>query len=167
MFIFMCKLVDFTAQLAEKFPWHIMETEVDGTIFSNVFAEEGELFWSRLNEVLELHKEADPLRCAAIFDFIGRYANRRPKDVTLSHYRNMTLSGLVLQYYAEAVKQALPLSVMQVLTLMNITFEARFKPELYERARNVLAGVEPRLIYVGDAELEKRYVAAYCYLWGN
>lgn len=161
----MCKCIDFTAQLAEKFPWNNMTNEVDGTIFSGAFSEENELFWVRLNEALELHKESAPLRCAEILDFIGRFANYCGGDITLSHYRNTDFAGLVLQYYEEAVKQGAALSVMQVLILKDITFEARYQPKLYERSRNVLAAVNVKLIYVSNAEVEKQYVHGYHYLW--
>lgn len=161
----MCQLINFAAQLAEKFPWNNLETEVDGTIFSEAFGEENELFWVRLNEVLELHKEEAPLRCIEILDFVGRHAVRRFGDITLCHFRYTDFSVLVLQYIAEAVKQEQPLSVLQLLMLMDIIFEARTEPELNKNARKVLASVNPKLIYVSNPEIEKRYLYGYQYLW--
>ena len=164
----MCKCIDFTAQLAEKFPWNNLEKEVDGTIFKNVFWEEdSELFWVRLNEVLELHKEEAPLRCVDILDFIGRNAIGRPDDITLCHYRYTDFSTLVLQYFAEAVKQRRVLSVLQFLMLMDIVFESRNEPGLNQRARQVLAEVNSKRISVCNAELEGEYCRGYHYLWDN
>lgn len=165
----MCKLIDFTAQLAEKFPWNNIEKEVDGTIFKGVFWEEdSELFWVRLNEVLELYKEKAPLRCTEILDFIGKCGNwRRADEVSLAHYKNSSFAGLVLQYFAEAVEQRQVLSVLQFLILMDIVFESRNTPKLNQRARQVLAEVNSKLISVSNAELEGEYCHAYHYLWDN
>lgn len=144
-----------------------MEAEVEGTIFNDAFGEENELFWVRFNEVLELHKEEAPLRCIEILDYVGRYANRRPNDVTLSHYRNVDFSAVVLQYFAEAVEQRQVLSVLQFLMLLDIVFESRYEPKLNRRARQVLTEVNSKLITVSNAALEREYCRGYHYLWDN
>lgn len=166
----MCHCIDFTAQLAEKFPWNNMEKEVNGKIFEKVFfAEENELFWVRLNEVLELHKEDNPLRCAEILDFIGRYANHRPNEVTLSHYKNADLSALTLQYLESAVRQKMPLSVLQCLIILDIAFECsnQRNQKGYERCVAVWRQLLQKNIQVKNAIQEREYLHNYSYLWRN
>ena len=164
----MCKCIEFTAQLAEKFPWNNMETEVDGKIFGEVFwTDEYENFWVRLNEVLELHKERNPLRCVEILDFIGRNANHRPNDVTLSHYKNSSLSPLSLQYLEEAVKQGLEISVFHCLIIMDIWFEAANQKNqtLFDKAVNVMQQLDTEKVVVKNQEAESEYFHAYSHLW--
>ena len=166
----MCKLIDFTAKLAEKFPWDNMEKEADGTIFKGVFWEdENELFWIRLNEVLELYKEKAPLRCAEILDFIGRHAVERSDDITLCHYRNSCFAGLTLQYLESAGKQNMKFSMLQCLIVLDILFEAanQKNKQLYEHGLKVVRLLKLDNISVVDAELEKKYFRGYHYLWRN
>lgn len=169
--ITMCKLIDFTAKLAEKFPWDNMEKEVDGTIFEYVFWEdENELFWVRLNEVLELYKEKNPLRCAEILDFIGRCGNWRCADeVSLAHYKNPSFAGSVLQYLESAGEQNMKFSMLQCLIVLDILFEAANQKnrQLYERGVKVMRLLKIDNISVVDAELERKYFRGYHYLWNN